>query len=69
MDIWEIDKALLFVVLFIPGFISIKVYELLIASEKRDFSTSIAEAIAYSAINFAILWWPISINFATSAHR
>ena len=61
MNIWEVDKALLFVVLFVPGFISIKVYELIVATEKRDFSKSIAEAVAYSALNFAVLWWPLSL--------
>ena len=61
MNIWEIDKALLFLVLVLPGFISIKVYELIIASDKRDFSKSILEAVMYSALNFILLSWLITL--------
>jgi len=57
MKIWEIDKLQLFLVFFIPGFISIKIYDLLVPGELRDFSKSIFEAVAYSAINFALLSW------------
>ena len=57
MDIWQIDKLSLFLIFFIPGFISIKIYDLLIPSEKRDFSKSIFEVIGFSAINFAALSW------------
>lgn len=59
MDIWKIDQAFLFIVLVLPGFISIKVYDLIIASGKRDFSKSIIESVAYSVLNFASLSWLI----------
>lgn len=59
MEVWQIDKAILFLVLFVPGFISLKIYDLLIAGERRDFSSSITEAIGYSFINFALLSWLI----------
>ncbi len=59
MDIWQIDKLVLFLVFFIPGFISIKVYDLLIPGERRDFSKSLLEAIGYSSLNFAALSWLI----------
>lgn len=59
MDIWEIDKVFLFLVLVLPGFISIKVYSNLIASDKIDFSKSIIDAICFSALNFGILAFPI----------
>ncbi len=59
MDIFSIDKLLLFIIFFVPGFVSIKVYDLFIANEPRDFSRSLFEAIAYSAINFALLGWLI----------
>ncbi len=57
MDIWQIDKLLLFLVLFVPGFISMRVYDLLIPGERRDFSNCLFEAIGYSALNFAALSW------------
>ncbi len=59
MNIWDIDKAALFIVLVLPGFISLKVYDLIVAGENRDFSKSIVESIAYSVLNFAVLSWLI----------
>ena len=59
MDIWEPEKILLFLAFFMPGFISIKVYELRIATKKRNFTDSVLEAIGYSVLNFAILSWLI----------
>lgn len=69
MDIWQIDKMVLFLILFIPGFISLKIYDLLVSSERRNYSQSLFEVISYSAINFAALSWLIifihSDNFYT----
>lgn len=59
MDIWQIDKLVLFLIFFIPGFISIKVYDLLVPSERRDFSKALFDAIGYSCLNFAALFWLI----------
>lgn len=59
MEIFNFDKYVFFAVLFLPGFISIKVYDLLIANERRDFSKSLFEVIAYSTLNFALLSWLI----------
>jgi hypothetical protein len=61
LNIWDIDKSLLFITLVLPGFISIKVYELLIATENRDYSKSIVEAVCYSSLNFFVLSWLILI--------
>jgi hypothetical protein len=59
MDIWQIDKLSLFLIFLIPGFVSTKIYDLLIPGERRDFSKSFFEMVAYSAINFALLSWLI----------
>ncbi len=59
MEIWEVDKLILFLVFFVPGFVSLKVYDLLIPGEQRDFSKSLFEVIAYSALNYAVLSWLI----------
>jgi len=72
MDIWNINDFMLFLIFFIPGFISIKIYDLLIPSERRDFSVTFIEAIGYSAINFGLLSWLILIihsNNFYSVHR
>jgi hypothetical protein len=61
MDVWNADKLALFLIFFVPGFISMKVYDLMVPGEPRDFSKSIFEAISYSALNFAALFWLIAI--------
>jgi len=61
MDIWNTDKLTLFLIFFLPGFISMKVYDLMVAGEPRDISKSVFEAIAYSTLNFAVLFWLIAI--------
>ena len=65
MEMTNVNSLLLFILLFIPGFVSIKVYDLLIANEPRDFSKAFVDALSYGAINLAILsWWiwPIITN-------
>lgn len=57
MDIWQESKLVLFLTMFIPGFVSMKVWDLLVPSERRDFGKSLVEAVAFSAINFALLFW------------
>jgi len=59
MNIWELDKLALFIAFVIPGFISIKTYELLYPGIQRDSSKQLVDAVAYSCVNYAILIWPI----------
>lgn len=59
MDIFTFNKFIAFALLFLPGFVSIKIYDLVIANEPRDFSKSLLEVIAYSTINLAALSWLI----------
>jgi Family of unknown function (DUF6338) len=51
----------LFLIFFIPGFVTLKVYDLLIPGEQRDFSKSLFDAVAYSSLNFAALLWLIAL--------
>jgi len=51
----------LFLVFFIPGFITLKVYDLMVPGESRDFSKSLFDAVAYSSLNFAALLWLVGI--------
>jgi len=55
MEIWEIDKLALFIAFVIPGFISIKTYELVVPGESKDSTNQLIDAIAYSCLNYAIL--------------
>jgi len=59
MNIWEIDKLALFLAFVIPGFISIKAYQLAFPGTERGTSDQLIDAIAYSSINYALLIFPI----------
>lgn len=59
MDIWETDKLLLFVAFVVPGFISLKTYELLFPRALKSSADQLIDAVAYSSINYALLLWPI----------
>jgi hypothetical protein len=51
----------LFLIFFIPGFITLKVYDLLVPGEARDSSKSLLDAVAYSSLNFGALIWLVLI--------
>ena len=55
MDIWQTDKLFLFFAFVIPGFISIKCYQLAFPGTLRATSDQLVDAVAYSSINYAIL--------------
>lgn len=60
MDIWQADKLILFIAFVVPGFVSLKTYGLLVPSlRSNEVSQQLIDAIAYSSINYAILFWPI----------
>lgn len=59
MDIWNVDKLIIFIAFVIPGFISLKVYELIYPGATQDSSKRLIDAVAYSCINYALLFWPI----------
>ena len=54
MNIFEPNSLLLFILFFVPGFVSMKVYDLLISNESRNASAYLFDAVAYSAITFVI---------------
>lgn len=59
MDIWEADKLLLFITFVVPGFISLKAYELLTPRAPKKSADQLIDAVAYSSANYALLFWPI----------
>jgi hypothetical protein len=59
MDIFETNKLILFIAFVIPGFISIKFYDLVFPDGRGTMSDRLIDAIAYSSINYAILFYPI----------
>ena len=58
MNIFQIETIKLIFIFFVPGFISLKIYGLLIPSKDIDFSKSFYDAISFSCINFAISYVP-----------
>lgn len=58
-EILDTDKIVLFVAFVIPGFISLKCYQLLFPGEVQPTSEQLIDAVAYSAINYALLSVPI----------
>jgi hypothetical protein len=69
MDIWNADKLALFLVFVLPGFISMKVYDLMVPGEPRDASKSLFEAISFSTLNFAALFWLIALIQSDDFYR
>lgn len=59
MNIWDENKIAIFIAFVIPGFIAIKVYELLSPSHRLDSSKQIVDAVSYSCINYGLLFFPI----------
>lgn len=59
--IWTPEAVQLFILFVVPGFISIKAYELFFPTSETDSSKKIIDAISFSSINFAILYVPISL--------
>lgn len=55
MDVFEVDKFFLFVAFVIPGFISIKFYELICPGQQKESDKLLIDAVAYSCINYALL--------------
>ena len=67
MNITNISDFLLFLIIFLPGFISLKIYDLLVPSAPRDFSKSFFEVIAYSALNYGFFSWLILWRSSTAS--
>lgn len=61
MDIWDANKLLLFIAFVIPGFVSLKTYQLLFPGAPKESGKLLIDAVAYSSINFALLLWPIYV--------
>lgn len=59
MDIWDQNKLFLFIAFVVPGFISLKSYELLCPQPAKVSSQQLIDAVAYSCINYAIFLFPI----------
>lgn len=59
MELLELEKLKIFIFFLMPGFISIQAYQLMVPSEYKASTDKIIEAVTYSCINFALLFFPI----------
>lgn len=66
MNIWEVERLSLFLAFVIPGFISIKCYQVAFPGTARGSAEQLLDAIAYSCINYAVLAIPIVLIEASS---
>jgi len=55
----ELKNLFLFICFVVPGFISLKIWSLLVASKDKRTSEYIIDAISYSCLNFAFFAWLI----------
>lgn len=55
MEILETSKLVVFILFVIPGFVALRVYDLLYPTERIDGLRRLVEAVSYSCINYAIL--------------
>jgi len=62
MNLLTNDNITLFVILFLPGFISVKINRLLVADEKYDFTKNLFEIVGYSLINFILCSWLLFLD-------
>ncbi|MFA6036890.1 MAG: DUF6338 family protein [Legionellales bacterium] len=63
-DTTQINSLYLLLLFFFPGFISLKVYDLLVPNEKRNFSHDFLEAVSYSILNLSLLIFLLAPAFA-----
>ena len=62
MESLTFENIQVFIIFFLPGFISVKTYQFLIATEKIEFSKAIFETIGYSILNYILMSWLIWLN-------
>ena len=48
------DNFIVFLVLIVPGFVAIRVFDLLVPAERRDFSKSVVDVASFGAVNLVI---------------
>lgn len=51
----------LFLFFVVPGFVAMKLHDLLVPSETRNWGDSLIEVVSYSMLNLAVFWWLMSI--------
>jgi Family of unknown function (DUF6338) len=61
MDVFSTSKLVIIIALLVPGFISMKAYGAFHPVERITLKDNVLEAIAFGLVNFALLFWPITL--------
>src|SRR5260370_38053008 len=54
------EALTIFLLVIVPGFVAIKVYDVVFPPEKRTLTDSLVDSAVYGLINFGIWGWAIS---------
>jgi hypothetical protein len=57
VNIWDLDKLYVFIMFVVPGFVSLKAYDLLFPNLIKDSSKQVIDAVTYSCLNYAFLFF------------
>lgn len=62
MDLKDIPTSILFVLLFTPGFVATRAFDLFVPRAERDYGKALYEVIGYSLLTYAVcapilIWW------------
>jgi hypothetical protein len=63
----DASGLVIFIVLFMPGFVATQVFALLIPGERRDYAKTLYEVIGYSFLSYAVWSWlliPIGLGWS-----
>lgn len=61
MDLLKPETLDLFLIYVVPGFVTMKVHDLLWPPRQRDFSAALIEIVSYSMLNLAALFWLVQV--------
>ena len=59
-ELLNTDNLSLFLYFVVPGFVAMKVYDLIVPSERRKFGESVIEVVSFSMLNLGLTFWIIA---------
>jgi len=68
MNLWTENALSIFLIFALPGFIIFKIYDLVVAGPRRDFSKAMVDVVCYSAIYYAMVSPLLIFSFEWNLH-
>ncbi len=59
-ELLKADNLSMFLYFVVPGFVAMKVYDLIVPSDRRNFRESLIEVVSFSMFNLAFTFWIIA---------